>query len=133
MSVNKVILIGRVGQDPEIRHTQGGQAVANFSVATSERWKDKKTGEAKETTEWHKCVAWGSLAENVIAKWVHKGDPLYVEGKIETRKWQDKSGQDRYTTEIRVKDVTLLGGKSSGQTDYQRPKQAPDFDDQIPF
>jgi len=134
--VNKAILIGRVGQEPEMRYTQAGQGVATFSLATSESWKDKN-GQPQEKTEWHRCVVWGKLAKAVVSRYVHKGDALYVEGRIQTRKWQDKTGNDRYTTEINVSQLQMLGGsKSSESQDYQAP---PDvhagggFEDEIPF
>jgi single-strand DNA-binding protein len=133
--INKAILIGRVGQEPELRATQAGQQVATFSLATSETWKDKN-GQPQEKTEWHRCVVWGKLAEAVVAKYVHKGDALYVEGRIQTRKWQDKSGVDRYTTEINVNQLQMLGGsKASEKQDYQDPlvHAGDDFSDSIPF
>ncbi len=107
--VNKVILIGNVGQDPEIRFTPGGDAVANLSVATTESWTDKQTGQKQEKTEWHRLVAFKKLAE-IIQQYVTKGARIYVEGKIQTRKWQDQSGQDRYSTEILINDMQMLGG-----------------------
>ncbi len=157
MSVNKVILVGRLGKDPETRYMTNGEAVTNFSLATSETWKDK-SGEKQEKTEWHNCVAYRKLAE-IIAEYVKKGSQIYVEGKLQTRKWQTKEGQDRYTTEIIVDQMQMLGGKSSGggnfevvdkpvasapsDTSYSAPaasKPAPakvggfdNFDDDIPF
>ena len=109
-SVNKVILIGNLGQKPELRNTAGGQPVANFSLATNEKWVDK-TGEKKEAVEWHKVVVWGKVAEN-CAKYLDKGRPVYVEGKITTRQWQDKEGVTKYTTEIQAQTVQFLGGGS---------------------
>lgn len=97
--INKVILVGNVGNDPEIRAMQNGDEVANFSLATSERWKDKNSGEKKEKTEWHRVVAWGNLA-TVVKNYVKKGSKLYIEGKLQTRKWTDQSGVEKYSTEI---------------------------------
>lgn len=94
--LNKVQLIGRLGKDPEVRNMDNGKAVANFSIACSEKWKDKNSGDVKEKTEWVNCVAWDPLADKVIAKYVHKGDLIYIEGKLQTRKWE-KDGVDRYT------------------------------------
>lgn len=111
--VNKVILIGRVGKDPDVKSLQSGASVANFSIATSESYKDKTTGEKKETTEWHNIVLWRALAD-VAAKYVHKGDLIYIEGKITTRKWE-KDGITRYTTEIIGSNMTMLGSKGGGQ------------------
>ena len=111
--VNKVILIGRVGKDPEVRHLENGVTVANFSMATSESYKDKNTGEKKELTEWHNIVLWRGLAE-VAAKYVHKGDLIYIEGKMITRKWE-KDGITRYSTEVLGNNLTMLGSKSGGQ------------------
>ena len=112
-SLNKVILIGFLGKDPEARYTANGDAVSNFTVATSESWKDKSTGEKKEQTEWHRCSVFGKLAE-ICNEYLRKGSLVYVEGKLTTRKWQDKDGQDRYTTEIRVDQMKMLGGKQDG-------------------
>lgn len=140
--VNKVILLGHVGKDPDIRYSQSGTAVANFSLATTERWKDKNTGEKQERTEWHRCTAWGRSAE-VIGEYVKKGSPLFVAGKLQTRKWQDKEGVDRYTTEIVVDEFQLLGGRGGGdQQEDARPATSAskkpaasqqDFDDEVPF
>jgi len=99
MSINKVTLIGNLGKDPEVRYMPNGDAVANFSLATSETWKDKQTGERKEKTEWHKVVVFGKLAE-IAGEFVRKGSKLYIEGKLQTRKWQGQDGQDKYTTEV---------------------------------
>ena len=147
--VNKVIIVGNLGQDPEIKYTSGGDAVANFSVATSESWKDK-AGNKQERTEWHRCVAWRKLAE-IIQQYVRKGSKIYIEGKLQTRKWQGSDGQDRYTTEIVVDQMQMLDGKSGGQSQQSAPRQqqpgrmdaqnrasmaaqAPsDFSDDIPF
>ena len=111
--LNKVMLIGNLGKDPEIRYTSGGDAVATLSLATTERWKDK-SGEQKEQTEWHRVTAWGSLAE-IMGKYLHKGSKVYIEGKLQTRKWQDKEGNDRYTTEIRADQLKMLDGKEDRQ------------------
>jgi len=105
--VNKVILIGNLGADPEIRHLQNGASVANFRLATSETYKDKTTGEKREQTEWHNVVAWRGLAE-ITEKYVRKGSKIYVEGKLRTRQWQDKDNNTRYTTEIVADEMTLL-------------------------
>ncbi|MBA2413159.1 MAG: single-stranded DNA-binding protein [Pseudomonadota bacterium] len=111
-SVNKVILIGNLGRDPETRYTADGAAVTNITIATSDKWKDKATGEMKEATEWHKIAFFGRLAE-VAGEYLKKGRPVYVEGKLRTRKWQDKEGQDRYTTEV-IGDVMQMLGSREG-------------------
>ena len=108
--VNKAIIIGNLGDDPELRYTQANTAVANLSVATSEQWKDKQTGEQQEKTEWHKVSMFGRLAE-VAGEYLKKGSKVYLEGRIQTRKWQDKEGQDRYTTEIVANELQMLDGK----------------------
>ncbi len=148
MSVNKVILIGRLGKDPETRYMTSGEAVTNATLATSENWKDK-SGEKQEKTEWHNLVFYRRLAE-IAGEYLKKGSQIYVEGKLQTRKWQTKEGQDRYTTEIVVNEMTMLGGKSTGgsfEVVENRPasaapaKAAPvasksgfdNFDDDIPF
>jgi single-strand DNA-binding protein len=107
MSVNKVILVGRLGQNPEVRYTPSGAAVANFSVATNEAWTDK-SGQKQEKTEWHKVVVWGKTAEN-CNQYLTKGRQVYVEGRLQTRQWQDKDGQTKYTTEIQAQTVQFLG------------------------
>ena len=112
-SVNKVILIGNLGKDPEIRYLPSGDAVANFSVATSENWTDKASGEKKEQTEWHRVAFFGRTAE-VIGQYVKKGSKIYVEGRLQTRKWDDKDGQDRYTTEVRGDVMRMLDRKGEG-------------------
>jgi single-strand DNA-binding protein len=112
MSVNKAILVGRLGRDPETRFTSGGQAVANFSVATDHAYKDKN-GERQKRTEWHKVVAWGKLAE-IVQKYLKKGSLIFIEGRIETREWQDKEGQKRYSTEIIANEMRMLGSKGDG-------------------
>lgn len=108
--VNKVILIGNLGADPEVRHLQNGASVANFRLATSETYKDRQTGERREQTEWHNVVAWRGLAE-ITEKYLRKGSKVYVEGKLRTRKWQDKDGQERYTTEIEAEEMKMLGSR----------------------
>lgn len=122
--VNKVILVGNLGQDPEIRYQPSGGAVANLSIATSESWRDKQTGENKEQTEWHRVVLFGKLAE-VAGEYLRKGSQVYIEGKLRTRKWQDQAGQEKYTTEVVVNVggvMQMLGGKQeSGQ--QQKPQQ----------
>jgi single-strand DNA-binding protein len=112
-SVNKAIIIGHLGADPEVRYTQGGQAVANFNVATSENWNDQQ-GNRQERTEWHRIVAWGKLGE-LCKQYLSKGRQVYIEGRIQTSKWQDKDGNDRYTTEIVANQVTFLGSGGQGQ------------------
>jgi len=146
-SLNQVSLIGRLGKDPEVRHTQGGKPIANFSVATSETWKDK-SGEKQERTEWHNVVVFNEGLANVVEKYLHKGSQVYVQGQIRTRKWEDKDGATRYTTEV-VLDafngvLRMLGGKPEGGASEGEPKpQAkakpqpePDealLDDEVPF
>ena len=111
-SLNKAMIIGRLGQDPDVRYTQSNTAVANLSVATSERYKDS-SGEWKENTEWHRVVAWGRLAE-ICQEYLKKGSQVYIEGPIQTRSWEDKEGQKRYTTEIKALTMTMLDSKGSG-------------------
>ncbi|MDT0176908.1 single-stranded DNA-binding protein [Enterobacter sp. BRE11] len=153
--INKVIIIGNLGQDPEIRYTASGSAVANLSVGVSEQWKDKTTGEKKQHTEWMRVVLFGKLAE-VAGEHLRKGSQVYIEGQLRTRKWQDNSGQDRYTTEIVVNvggTLQMLGGKQEAsqgnrpqQNQQPRPPQQAgqstppasneppmDFSDDIPF
>lgn len=113
--VNKVILVGNVGVDPEVKFMPSGGAVTNFSVATSESWKDKNTGERQDRTEWHRVVAFNRLAE-IIGEYVRKGSQLYVEGSIRTRKWQGQDGRDNYTTEIVANDIQMLGSRGGGGT-----------------
>lgn len=157
-SVNKAIIVGRLGKDPEIRYMPNGDAVANVTVATSETWRDKQSGEKKETTEWHRVVFFRKLAE-IASQYLKKGSQVYIEGKITTRKWQDKDGQERYTTEIVANEMTMLGGRNEssgggggggnygggggGYDEYNQapatpaaaprsapaPKKAPSFDD----
>ena len=124
-SVNKAILIGNLGRDPEIRYLPSGEAVATFSMATTEKWKDKTSGENKEQTEWHRCTCFGKRAE-VIGEYVKKGSPLYVEGRIQTKKWTDKDGTERYTTEIVVENFQMLGRKSDSAPAAEGDKAARD-------
>ena len=147
--VNKVILIGNLGQAPEVRYMPNGNAVANVTIATSESWKDKNTGEQVDQTEWHRVVFFRRLAE-IVGEYLQKGSKIYIEGKLKTRKWQDKNGQDRWTTEIVASEMQMLdgraGGTSSGEpssnsNNNSKPsasQSAPapantDFDDDIPF
>lgn len=137
--INKAIIVGTVGRDPEIRHTASGSAICNISVATSEKWKDKQTGEQKENTEWHRVAMFGRLAE-ITGEYVKKGSQVYIEGRIQTRKWQDKDGQDRYTTEIIANEMQMLGGRGDSSGAPQRQAAAggqsggfDDLDDDIPF
>ena len=108
--INKVIIVGNVGGDPETRYMPSGSAVTNLTIATNESWKDKQTGEQKERTEWHRVAMFNRLAE-IAAEYLRKGSQVYIEGKLRTRKWQDKSGQDRYTTEIIADEMQMLGGR----------------------
>ena len=153
--INKVILIGHIGGDPEVRYMPNGNAVATLSLATTEAWKDKQTGDKQERTEWHRVVCFNRLGE-IAGEYVRKGSKLYVEGSLRTRKWQDQQGQDRYTTEIVASDIQMLDGKGPAgsqdmpaQSNYQttqpsrpqsssRPAPAPqdmleELDDDIPF
>ena len=109
--VNKVIIVGNLGNDPETRYMPSGSAVTNLSVATNESWKDKQTGEQKERTEWHRVAMFGRLAE-IAAEYLRKGSQVYIEGKLRTRKWQDQSGNDRYSTEVIADEMQMLGGRS---------------------
>src|SRR5512143_565945 len=109
-SVNKVILIGNLGRDPETRYTADGAAITNITIATSDRWKDKASGEMKESTEWHRVAFFGRLAE-IAGEYLRKGRPVYVEGRLRTRKWQDKDGNDKYTTEVVAENMQLLGSR----------------------
>ena len=128
-SVNKVIIIGNLGRDPEVKYTQSNVPVANISVATTDSWKDKNTGEWQEKTEWHRVVLWRHLAERA-ERYLKKGKQVYVEGKLETRKWTDKEGNDRYTTEIIANQMMLLGRRDEGEGESQggAQKQAGGFD-----
>ncbi len=124
-SVNKVILIGNLGKDPEVRYMPDGKAVANITVATSEKWKDK-TGEKQERTEWHNVTFYSPLAD-IVGQYLRKGSSLFVEGRLQTRKWQDKNGHDRYTTEIIANEMKMLGGRgdqSSGSNSGNRSKES---------
>jgi len=158
--INKVILVGHLGADPEVRYTAAGSAVANVSLATSDSWQDKQTGERQDRTEWHRIVFFNRLAE-IAGEYLRKGRQVYVEGRLQTRKWQDQNGQDRYTTEIVASEMQMLGGRDDanytpsggGQNYAPQPNAAPapapqaapagmpagnkppaaDFDDDIPF
>jgi len=135
-SVNKVILVGNLGSDPEMRYMQNGDPVCNFQIATSESWKDKNTGEKKESTEWHRIVLYKKLAE-IAGEYLKKGSSVYIEGKLKTRKWQDKNGVDRYTTEIHCSEMKMLGDrKESDPARHQSQKPVTDFtglEDDPPF
>lgn len=111
--VNKVILVGNLGSDPEVRATQTGSRIANVNIATSESWTDKNTGQKQERTEWHRIVFFNRLAE-IVEQYLNKGSQIYVEGSLRTRKWQDKDGQDKYTTEIVASEMQMLGGRGGG-------------------
>lgn len=148
-SVNKVILIGNLGADPETRYAPSGDAICNIRIATTDIWKDKATGEKKEATEWHRIVFFGRLAE-IAGQYLKKGSQVYIEGSLRTRKWQDKDGLDRYTTEIRADEMKMLGSRQgSGEAPPREREAAPtqpaggakkapgtgfgDMDDDIPF
>ncbi len=120
--INKVILIGNLGNDPDVRYTAGGAAVSNISLATTEAWKDRESGEQQERTEWHRVVFFGRLAE-IVAEYLKKGSQVYIEGKLQTRKWTDKDGNDRYTTEIVANEMQMLGSRSGGG-DYSKSAPA---------
>ena len=147
--INKVILIGNLGQDPEVRYMPNGGAVCNITVATSETWKDKNTGEQQERTEWHRVVMFRRLAE-IAGEYLRKGSKVYLEGKLQTRKWQDQQGNDRYTTEIVADEMQMLDSRGGGSAEFaprqqaQQPVQnqgaapaaappADNYDDDIPF
>lgn len=143
--VNKVILVGNLGQDPETKFMPSGQAVCNISIATTESWNDKTSGEKVEKTEWHRVVFFRRLAE-IAGEYLRKGSQVYVEGRLQTRKWQDKNGNDRYTTEIVANEMQMLGGKGGGVASMPNEPMsssqsepvaasagADDFDDDIPF
>src|SRR5687768_156386 len=145
--INKVILVGNLGQDPETRYMPSGKAVTNLRLATSDSWKDKQTGEQREQTEWHSVVMYDRLAE-IAAEYLRKGSQIYVEGRLKTRKWEDKEGKDRYTTEIIANEMEMLGsrgGARAGADPRGEPRAAPtqeraaqpaaarEFDDAIPF
>ncbi|MGL1834208.1 single-stranded DNA-binding protein [Rhodocyclaceae bacterium SMB388] len=121
-SLNKVILIGNLGADPETRYAPSGDAICNLRIATTETWKDKSSGERREATEWHRVVFFGRLAE-IAAQYLRKGSQIYVEGRLQTRKWQDKEGQDRYTTEIRGDEMKMLGSRQGMGGDAPAPRQ----------
>jgi len=134
--VNKAIIVGNLGQDPETKYMPSGDAVTNISVATSESWTDKQTGEKKERTEWHRIVAFRRLAE-IMSEYLRKGSQVYIEGKLRTRKW-DKDGQTHYSTEIVADQMQMLGGKPGDSSQRPSNKEPPqpgpdDFDDDIPF
>ncbi len=122
MSVNKVILLGRLGQDPELKYTPSGAAVCNFSLATSETWNDKNSGQKQEKTEWHRIVVWGKLAE-LCNQYLAKGRQAFVEGRLQTRSWDDKDGQKKYTTEINATTVQFIGGQASAGQGSHAPAQ----------
>ncbi len=142
--INKVILVGNLGADPDTRYMPSGSAVTNLSIATSESWKDKQTGEQKERTEWHKVAMFNRLAE-IAAEYLRKGSQVYIEGKLRTRKWQDRDGNDRWTTEVIADEMQMLGGRGGGSADFAAPAKtaaapskapaagADEFDDDIPF
>lgn len=148
--VNKVMLIGHLGRDPDVRYSASGQAVANITLATSESWKDKNTGDKQERTEWHRVVFFGRLAE-IAGEYLKKGMQIYVGGRLQTRKWQDKEGNDRYTTEIVAADMQMLGSRSGAGAPDDLSQETPvesggaraasaktaetveEFDDDIPF
>ncbi len=111
--INKVILVGNLGKDPEIRYTASGSAIANITIATTDSWRDKQSGEKQEKTEWHRVVFFNRLAE-IVGEYLKKGSQVYVEGRLQTRKWQDQSGQDRYTTEVVANEMQMLGGRGGG-------------------
>ena len=148
--INKAIIVGNLGRDPEVRYTANGNAIANITVATTESWKDKQSGERQEKTEWHRVVFFGRLAE-IAGEYLKKGAQVYIEGRLQTRKWEDKSGQERYTTEIVANEMQMLGSRGDGTTgtsndDYSGEARSatdssgggasggdPDLDDDIPF
>jgi len=151
--VNRVTLIGNLGADPEVRYTANGSAVANVRLATAESWRDRETGDQQERTEWHRVVFFSRLAE-IVGEYLKKGSQVYIEGRLQTRKWQDRDGNDRYTTEIVANEMQMLGGRSDGRgeddgrragnfdpssdTEQSTAKDSPkppvdDFDDDIPF
>jgi single-strand DNA-binding protein len=140
-SVNKVILVGHLGADPEQRYTQSGTAVTNIRIATNESYNDRSTGERVERTEWHRVVCWGKLAE-IVGQYLTKGRQVYIEGSLQTRQWQDKDGNTRYTTEVRAQDLVMLGGRGgvpAGETPTEDTEYAPvggespPSDDDLPF
>lgn len=157
--INKVILVGNLGRDPEVRYTPNGGAIANITIATTDQWKDKQTGQMQDRTEWHRVVMFGRLGE-IAGEYLKKGSQVYIEGRLQTRKWQDQSGQDRYTTEIVANEMQMLGsagGRGASSADFSQEQEAvpqparqqaqggrsapassggsnfDDFDDDIPF
>ena len=148
--INKAIIVGNLGRDPEVRYTANGNAIANITVATTESWKDKQSGERQEKTEWHRVVFFGCLAE-IAGEYLKKGAQVYIEGRLQTRKWEDKSGQERYTTEIVASEMQMLGSRGGGASgapgdDHSGEARSatvsssgstsggdPDLDDDIPF
>lgn len=130
--VNKVILIGNLGRDPVLRYMPDGTAVASFNVATTDTWKDKNSGQQQEKTEWHRVVFYGRMAE-VCGEYLKKGSRIYVEGKLQTRKWQDSGGQDRYTTEVIGRELQMLDGRNANQSAPTPEPPTGDHDDDIPF
>jgi len=142
--INKVILVGNLGKDPEVRYSAQGAAIANLTIATSEKWKDKQTGQEQERTEWHRVVLFNRLGE-IAGEYLKKGSQVYIEGKLQTRKWQDNAGNDRYTTEIIADEMQMLGGRGGGgsagfpsseKNESRTPAVAEgpaEFDDDIPF
>ena len=151
-SVNKVILVGNLGRDPEVRHTQDGTKIVHLNVATSERWRDRTSGEQRERTEWHRVVVWNERLGEVAEKYLTKGSSVYLEGQLQTRKWQDQSGQEKFSTEVVLQrfrgELTLLGGggQAAGARSAPEPADKPvphdqapgaggfdDLDDEIPF
>ena len=136
--INKVILVGRLGKDPEVRYTPSGAAVANFTIATSEEWKDKDSGEKQERTEWHRVVAWRRLGE-ICGEYLHKGSQVYIEGRLQTKSWEDREGNKRYTTEVVAQTMQMLGSpRKEGKTksvEERYPDEEPISipDDDIPF
>lgn len=145
-AVNKVILVGNLGKDPEIRRTQDGRSIANLSVATSESWRDKATGERRDKTEWHRVVIFNENLCRVVEQYLKKGSKVYLEGALQTRKWQDQSGQDKYSTEVVLQgfnsQLVMLESSQSPSDDFPSARRAParvagkapiDMDDEIPF
>ncbi|MDR0677784.1 MAG: single-stranded DNA-binding protein [Holosporaceae bacterium] len=140
-SINKAILVGNLGRDPEVRSGQDGSKIVSFSVATSEYWKDKVSGERKDKTEWHRIVVFNPNLAEICEKYLHKGSKVYIEGQLQTRKWQDQAGVERYTTEIVLSrfrgELALLDSRSEGSTTdasmESRASEAPIIDDDIPF
>jgi len=147
--VNKAIIVGNLGRDPEVRYSANGNAIANVTIATTESWKDRQSGERQEKTEWHRVVFFSRLAE-IAGEYLKKGSQVYIEGHLQTRKWEDRDGNERYTTEIVANEMQMLGGRGGGDSqggsppDYSQAEAAPasgsgsggqdgDFDDDIPF